>query len=66
VIAPVGVQIERDFPNFLEKTRKIPPSIDANRSQQVHTITYQSEWMWFLEDFIDLALASRAEWFLKY
>ena len=66
MIAPVKVQIERDFPNFLEETSKIPPSIDANRSQQVHTITYQSEWMWFLEDFIDLALASRAEWFLKY
>ena len=33
MIAPVGVQIERDFPNFLEKTSKIPPSIDANRSQ---------------------------------
>ena len=66
MIAPVKVQIERDFPNFLEKTSKIPPSIDASRSQQVHNITYQSEWMWFLEDFIDLALASRAEWFLKY
>ena len=39
MIAPVKVQIERDFPNFLEKTSKIPPSIDANRSQQVHTIT---------------------------
>ena len=66
MIAPVKVQIERDFPNFLEKTSKIPPSIDTNRSQQVHTISYQSEWMWFLEDFIDLALASRAEWSLKY
>ena len=66
MIAPAECQIERDFPNFLEKASKIPPSIDANRSQQVHTITYQSEWMWFLEDFIDLALASRAEWFLKY
>ena len=66
MIAPVEVQIERDFSKFLEKTSKIPPSIDANRSQQVHTMTYQSEWMWFLEDFIDLALASRAEWFLKY
>jgi hypothetical protein len=66
VIAPVEVQIERDFPDFPEKIRKIPPSIDANHSQQVHTITYQSEWMWFLEDFIELALASGAEWSLKY
>ena len=66
MIAPVEVQIERDFPDFPEEIRKIPPSIDANHSQQVHTITYQSEWMWFLEDFIELALASGAEWSLKY
>ncbi len=66
VNTPVEVQIERDFPELIKKTRKIPTSIDANRLQQVHNVTYQSEWMWFLEDFIDLALASGAEWSLKY
>jgi hypothetical protein len=66
VIAPDPGQFERDFLKIVKKIKKIPPSMDANRSQQVHNDTYQMQTNVVPRGLHRFVLALRAEWFLKY